>query len=173
MYMSQVQGYIENFSDSCKGPIGWIADMTLYLTFTEGWALYSENPLVPEHTTAYETDPISKYGMLKWQVSSTQNLLKFVFERMFHYRNPVHTWSCLAFNAGVFLASKRSVLLRDMVGHHLGFFKQRKVGEGKKFLPRGSRASNLNSRSQIRRLHRRLDPVTFKVHMTRILFVCS
>ena len=70
----QVQGYIEQFSDSCKGPIGWIADSTLYLTFSEGWALYTENPLIPEHTTAYDSDPISKYGMLKWQVSSQSHL---------------------------------------------------------------------------------------------------
>lgn len=70
----QVQGYIEQFSDSCKGPIGWIADNTLYLTFSEGWALYTENPLIPQHTTAYDSDPISKYGMLKWQVSSQSHL---------------------------------------------------------------------------------------------------
>lgn len=70
----QVQGYIEQFSDSCKGPIGWIADNTLYLTFSEGWALYTENPLIPKHTTAYDSDPISKYGMLKWQVSSQSHL---------------------------------------------------------------------------------------------------
>lgn len=65
----QVQGYIERFTDPCKGPIGWIADNTLYLSFAEGWALYTENPLVPKYTTAYQVDPISKYGMLKWQVS--------------------------------------------------------------------------------------------------------
>ena len=45
--------------------------------------------------------------------------------------------SAIACRAGVFLASKRSVLLFQMCGSHLGFSKQRKVGERKKFLPRG------------------------------------
>jgi len=65
----QVQGYTEHFTDSCEGPIRWIAVNTLYLAFAEGWALYAENPLIPENTSAYQVDPISKYGMLKWQVS--------------------------------------------------------------------------------------------------------
>ena len=68
--MLQVQGYEEHFLDSCPGPIGWIASNTLYLAFSEGWALYAENPLIPEHTKMYEIDPLSKYGMLKWQVCS-------------------------------------------------------------------------------------------------------
>lgn len=68
MLASQVQGYTEHFTDSCDGPIGWIASSTLYLAFSEGWALYAENPLIPKHTKMYQVDPISKYGMLKWQV---------------------------------------------------------------------------------------------------------
>ena len=33
--------------------------------------------------------------------------------------------------------SERSDFLREMFGRHLGFFRQRKVGERKKILPRG------------------------------------
>ena len=43
----------------------------------------------------------------------------------------------LACRAGVFLASERSDFLREMFGRHLGFFRQRKVGERNKFLPWG------------------------------------
>ena len=69
MLYLQIQGYTEHFTGSCEGPIRWIAVNSLYLAFTEGWALYAENPLIPEHTTAYQVDPVFKYGMLKWQVS--------------------------------------------------------------------------------------------------------
>ena len=69
-----MQGYTEHFLDSCEGPIGWIAASTLYLAFAEGWALYAENPLIPEYTKIYEVDPISKYGMLKWQVCSVNSM---------------------------------------------------------------------------------------------------
>lgn len=62
--------------DSCGGPIGWIASSTIYLAFSEGWALYVENPLIPEYTKMYENDLISKYGMLKWQVSSLARLIQ-------------------------------------------------------------------------------------------------
>ena len=43
----------------------------------------------------------------------------------------------LACRAGVFLASERSDFLREMFGRHLGFLRQRKVGERNKFLPWG------------------------------------
>ena len=41
----------------------------------------------------------------------------------------------IACRAGVFMASERSDFLREMFGRHLGFFRQRKVGERNKFLP--------------------------------------
>ena len=44
----------------------------------------------------------------------------------------------LACRAGVFLASERSDFLREMFGRHLGFLRQRKVGERNKFLPWGT-----------------------------------
>ena len=40
-----------------------------YLEFSEGWALYAENPLVSKYTDTYKDDPLNKYGMLKWQVN--------------------------------------------------------------------------------------------------------
>ena len=43
----------------------------------------------------------------------------------------------VACRAGVCLASERSDFLRKMFGRHLGFFRQRKVGERNKFLPWG------------------------------------
>lgn len=42
--------------------------MTSYTAFTEGWALYAENPLIAYDTDTYEGQPLYKYGMLKSQV---------------------------------------------------------------------------------------------------------
>lgn len=42
--------------------------MTSYTAFTEGWALYAENPLIAYDTDTYEEQPLYKYGMLKSQV---------------------------------------------------------------------------------------------------------
>ena len=64
----QVQGNIEHFRDSCGGVIGWLDSVTYYTAFTEGWALYAENPLIAEDTDAYKYEPMQKFGMLKWQV---------------------------------------------------------------------------------------------------------
>ena len=41
---------------------------TYYTAFTEGWALYAENPLIARETNVYDEVPFQKYGMLKWQV---------------------------------------------------------------------------------------------------------
>lgn len=60
---------MEHFQDSCKDPISWIQQSTFYLEFSEGWALYAENPLVSKYTDTYKDDPLTKYGMLKWQVN--------------------------------------------------------------------------------------------------------
>lgn len=48
--------------------IGWLESVTYYTAFTEGWALYAENPLIAEDTDAYKNEPMQKFGMLKWQV---------------------------------------------------------------------------------------------------------
>ena len=59
---------MEHFRDSCGGVISWLDSSTSYTAFSEGWALYAENPLIARDTNVYETEPFQKYGMLKWQV---------------------------------------------------------------------------------------------------------
>ena len=54
--------------DSCGGSISWLNSETYYTAFTEGWALYAENPLIAEDTNTYANEPMQKFGMLKWQV---------------------------------------------------------------------------------------------------------
>ena len=65
----QIQGGTEHFKDTCGGVIGWLDSKTSYTAFTEGWALYAENPLISDDTDVYENEPMQKYGMLKWQAS--------------------------------------------------------------------------------------------------------
>ena len=68
----QVQGLTEHFRDPCGGEVAWIDSETYYTAFTEGWALYAENPLIAQDTDTYK-DPetfFQKYGMLKWQVGA-------------------------------------------------------------------------------------------------------
>ncbi|XP_015767204.1 PREDICTED: uncharacterized protein LOC107345966 isoform X4 [Acropora digitifera] len=65
---TQVQGNIEHFGDNCGGVIEWINLNPKYGAFTEGWALYAENPLIAQYTDAYNNEPMQKFGMLKWQV---------------------------------------------------------------------------------------------------------
>lgn len=48
--------------------------MTSYTAFTEGWALYAENPLIAYDTDTYEGQPLYKYGMLKSQVGKKTSL---------------------------------------------------------------------------------------------------
>ena len=62
--------------DNCGGIVQWLDSTTSYTAFTEGWGLYSENPLIGQDTDTYEGRPLAKYGMLKWQVGS----LLFGFE---------------------------------------------------------------------------------------------
>lgn len=64
----QVQGLNEHFRDGCGGVIRWLDESSFYTAFTEGWALYAENPLIARETSVYDNEPFPKYGMLKWQV---------------------------------------------------------------------------------------------------------
>ena len=41
---------------------------TYYTAFTEGWGLYSENPILSDDTDVYKDNLLQKYGMVKWQV---------------------------------------------------------------------------------------------------------
>ena len=58
----------EYFQDRYGGVEKWIDDETYYTFFTEGWGLYSENPVIAEDTNTYEGYPMQRFGMLKWQV---------------------------------------------------------------------------------------------------------
>lgn len=62
-------GHIEHFADKCGGVPAWLDKNTYYTAFTEGWGLYSENPLLSDDTDTYKDNLLQKYGMVKWQVS--------------------------------------------------------------------------------------------------------
>ena len=82
LLLLQVQGNIEHFRDSCGGVIRWLDGVTYYTAFTEGWALYAENPLIAEDTDTYKYEPMQKFGMLKWQVRkecTNLNYRSFIF----------------------------------------------------------------------------------------------
>ena len=73
-YLLKVQGNIEHFRDNCNDALSWLDKETYYTAFTEGWALYGENPLIAEDTDTYENEPKQRFGMLKWQVRSVVRL---------------------------------------------------------------------------------------------------
>ena len=58
---------MEHFKDKCGGNIKWIDSQAYYTAFTEGWALYAENPLIAQQTDTYNGEEMQKFGMLKWQ----------------------------------------------------------------------------------------------------------
>ena len=64
-------GQIEYFKDTYGGVPRWIDDQTYYTFFTEGWGLYSENPVIAEDTNTYKEEPMQRFGMLKWQVMTS------------------------------------------------------------------------------------------------------
>ena len=45
------------------------------MAFTEGWALYAENPLIATETDAYADKPLQLYGMIKWQIWQALRLM--------------------------------------------------------------------------------------------------
>ena len=65
-------GHIEHFADKCGGVPAWLDKNTYYTAFTEGWGLYSENPILSDDTDTYKDNLLQKYGMLKWQVSQSE-----------------------------------------------------------------------------------------------------
>lgn len=78
-YCLQVQGTIEHFHDGCSDALTWLDKETYYTAFTEGWALYAENPLIALDTDTYEKEPMQKFGMLKWQVKCVYVVCKVKF----------------------------------------------------------------------------------------------
>lgn len=81
---TQVQGVTEHFQDSCGGLFGWLSTVTSYTAFTEGWALYAENPLVAYDTNTYTGKPLYKYGMLKSQL---WRALRMIVDTGLHYKH--------------------------------------------------------------------------------------
>ena len=61
-------GVQEHFRDKCGGLPSWFDKMGYYIVFVEGWALYSENPLLSDDVDLYKDNMLQKYGMYKWQV---------------------------------------------------------------------------------------------------------
>lgn len=72
----EVQSYTEYFQRDCKDPIAWMNAANYFTGITEGWAVYCEYQLFPNHTTLYSTEGASdkaailrqKYGMLYYQI---------------------------------------------------------------------------------------------------------
>lgn len=80
----QVQGFDEHFSKTgSKDIVDWLNSETYYTAFTEGWALYAENPLLAQGTDIYKIHPLQKYGMLKWQI---WRALRLMIDTGFHYK---------------------------------------------------------------------------------------
>lgn len=66
----------------------------IYLEFSEGWALYAENPLVSKYTDTYKDDPLTKYGMLKWQI---WRALRLVVDIGLHFKGKSRDWAIKLF----------------------------------------------------------------------------
>eukprot|EP00794_Sanderia_malayensis_P009549 gene9550-10536_t len=82
---TQVQGFAEHFSgSSSKDVIDWLNSETYYTAFTEGWALYAENPVLAQGTDIYKNRLLQKYGMLKWQI---WRALRLMIDTGFHAKN--------------------------------------------------------------------------------------
>ncbi|XP_068740559.1 uncharacterized protein [Montipora capricornis] len=88
---TQVQGFRELFGDNCGGVISWLNGASYYTAFTEGWALYAENPLIAEETDAYDNNPLQLYGMLKWQI---WRALRLMMDTGLHYKG-MKRWEAL------------------------------------------------------------------------------
>ncbi|XP_068722705.1 uncharacterized protein [Montipora capricornis] len=80
---TQVQGLAEHFIDKCGGIIKWLDEETGYTAFSEGWALYAEDPLIGEDTDTYKNEPWPKYGMLKWQI---WRALRLIVDSGLHFK---------------------------------------------------------------------------------------
>ena len=46
-----------------------------WMAFTEGRALYAENPLIATETDAYADKPLQLYGIIKWQIWQALRLM--------------------------------------------------------------------------------------------------
>ena len=71
LHFLQIQGFLENFGDQCDDVAKWVNELVDYYPgFSEGWGVYSENPILMNDTDILDKhDSVAKYGLLKWQVS--------------------------------------------------------------------------------------------------------
>ena len=92
VFSFQVQGFKELFGDTCGGVIGWLNDASYSTAFTEGWALYAENPLITEETDTYDNDPLQLYGMLKWQI---WRALRLMMDTGLHFKGLLESFRFL------------------------------------------------------------------------------
>ncbi|XP_028411285.1 uncharacterized protein LOC114533864 [Dendronephthya gigantea] len=79
---TQLQGNAENFNDDCQDVISWLNSAVHYPSFSEGWALYAEYPLLALETDTYENNALQKYGMLKWQI---WRAIRLIVDTGLHY----------------------------------------------------------------------------------------
>ena len=101
LHFVQVQGFEELFADKCADVVSWLNSASYYTAFTEGWALYVENPLIAEETDVYDNNPLELYGMLKWQI---WRALRMMIDTGLHYK-------------GSFKRSAQDNILCQMVGN--------------------------------------------------------
>jgi len=83
----QIQGFLENFKDECGGVSEWINYVVdYYPSFSEGWGVYAENPILLNDTNVLSGDEndVARYGLLKWQV---WRALRLVVDVGFHENN--------------------------------------------------------------------------------------
>jgi len=85
---TQVQGHVEHFADKCGGVPAWLDQITYYTAFTEGWGLYSENPILSDDTDTYKDNLLQKYGMVKWQ---TWRAVRLIVDTGLHTRGMTRT----------------------------------------------------------------------------------
>ena len=75
---------MEYFRDKCGGVETWINKQGYYVVLIEGWALYSENPVLSDDVNLYKDNIMQKYGMFKWQVCVMN----------YYGASPIHTSCC-------------------------------------------------------------------------------
>ncbi|XP_031554857.1 uncharacterized protein LOC116291787 [Actinia tenebrosa] len=78
----QLQGYEENFSDTCPSSLDLLDDQQ-FTAFSEGWAMYAENPLAAKDIDLFKNHPLKWYGMLKAQI---WRALRLIIDTGLHYK---------------------------------------------------------------------------------------
>lgn len=82
-----MQGFYERFQQTDeKDVFDWLNVNTFYVAFSEGWALYAENPLLSTDTDLYEGELMQEYGMLRLQI---WRALRMVIDTGLHERGKI------------------------------------------------------------------------------------